>query len=460
MKLSIIIVNYNVRYFIEQAIGSIYQSDIEDDFEIIVVDNASSDQSVSMIRNRFPEVRLIANEENVGFSKANNQGIKIAQGEFILLLNPDTVLAKDTLSMCLDRISKDDDIGALGVRMIDGAGRYLPESKRGLPTPFVAFCKAFGLSTLFPTSKIFNKYHLGFLNENEEAFIDVLPGAFMLLRKSAIDKVGLLDESFFMYGEDIDLSYRIIQGGYKVLYFPKTSIIHYKGESTKKGSLNYVKIFYGAMIIFARKHFTGGRAFWMEWIYRIAVWIKAFLSVINTAFRKFTPMIFDALVILGGLLLFSQFWASSHFGDPNYYDKSLLWNHFTTYILVWILALFLGGSYDRYYSFKNLWRSLLTGTIVLFIAYAFLNAEWRTSRAILLFGSFWALFSTALLRMISRLIITGGKSFWPNQNHRVIVVGYEEEVERTKKLMDKYNVQPEYLSALSPSALILMIQHI
>ena len=255
-KLTVIVVNYNVEYFLEQCLNSVRQAIKHVSTEVIVVDNNSIDGSVAMVEDKFPEFALIANKENTGFSKANNQAIRIAKGEYVLLLNPDTVVEEDTFKKVVDFMDETPDSGGLGVKMVDGKGQFLPESKRGLPTPAVAFWKLFGLSSIFPKSKFFGQYHLGFLDKDEIHQVQILSGAFMLMRKKALDKVGLLDEAFFMYGEDIDLSYRIEKGGYKNYYYPKTSIIHYKGESTKKSSVNYVLVFYQAMVIFAQKHFS------------------------------------------------------------------------------------------------------------------------------------------------------------------------------------------------------------
>jgi GT2 family glycosyltransferase len=202
-----------------------------------VVDNDSIDGSVEMVRKQFPEVKLMVNTENVGFSRANNQALKIATGEYQLLLNPDTIVEDDTFRKIVAFMDAHPDAGALGVKMMDGKGKFLPESKRGLPTPSVAFYKIFGLAKLFPKSKRFGRYHLGFLDKEQTHEVEVLSGAFMLLRKEALEKAGLLDEDFFMYGEDIDLSYRITKAGYKNYYYPEARIIHYKGESTKKNSI-------------------------------------------------------------------------------------------------------------------------------------------------------------------------------------------------------------------------------
>jgi GT2 family glycosyltransferase len=208
MKLSIIIVNYNVEYFLEQCLHSVYSACEGIESEVFVVDNNSVDGSINMIKEKFPQLVLIENKDNRGFSKANNQAISIAKGEYVLLLNPDTVVEKDTFSKVIEYMDFNKEAGGLGVKMIDGKGHFLPESKRGLPTPEVAFYKVFGLSKLFPKSRKFGKYHLSYLDNDEIHEVEILAGAFMLIRKSVLDKIGYLDENFFMYGEDIDLSYR------------------------------------------------------------------------------------------------------------------------------------------------------------------------------------------------------------------------------------------------------------
>lgn len=253
MKLSIIIVNYNVKYFLEQCLLSIEASNFPFTSETIVVDNNSSDNSLEYLTPKFPHVQFIQNLDNPGFAKANNQAINLAKGEYILILNPDTVLGENVLNEVCSFMDNKPDVGAVGVKMINGYGEFLPESKRGFPTPWASFCKIFGLSKIFPDSKLFGKYHLKYLDEDKVHKIDVLAGAFIMVRKKALDKSGLFDEDFFMYGEDIDLSYRIIKAGYKNYYLPQR-IIHYKGESTKK-DMKYVKIFYEAMYIFFKKHY-------------------------------------------------------------------------------------------------------------------------------------------------------------------------------------------------------------
>lgn len=253
MKLSIIIVNYNVKYFLEQCLLSIAESNIDIEIETFVVDNNSKDGSVEYLKPKFPNVTFIANSDNPGFSKANNQAIEIANGDYILILNPDTVLGENVLKDVIAFLEQTPEAGAVGVKMIDGSGLFLRESKRSFPSPWVSFCKISGLTKLFPRSSIFGKYHLYYLHEDSPHEVEVLAGAFIMTRKEVLDKVGLLDEDFFMYGEDIDFSYRIVLAGYKNFYLP-FPILHYKGESTKQ-DMHYVKVFYEAMYIFFKKYY-------------------------------------------------------------------------------------------------------------------------------------------------------------------------------------------------------------
>lgn len=255
MRLSIVIVNYNVRYYLEQCLLSVEKALAGMCAEVFVVDNHSTDDSLPYLRSKFPWVRYIENQENLGFSRANNQALREARGEYVLLLNPDTFIGERTLRECVDFMDKNPQAGMCGVGMLKVDGSFAPESRRGIPTPFVAFCKMTGLGSLFPKSRLFGRYYMQYLNKYSINPIEIVSGAFMFIRKEALDKVGLLDETFFMYGEDIDLSYRVLQAGYKNYYLP-TQILHYKGESTKKNSLRYVNAFHKAMIIFFRKHFS------------------------------------------------------------------------------------------------------------------------------------------------------------------------------------------------------------
>jgi len=254
MQLSVIILNYNVRYFLEQCVLSVQKALENIDSEIIVVDNNSSDDSCEMMKQRFPNVKLIENKENSGFPKGNNIGVAIAQGEYICILNPDTVVAEDTFIKVLAFAEKQTNLGIVGVKLIDGTGNFLPESKRGVPTPFVAFTKIMGLYKLLPNSKMLGKYYAQHLNENQTGTVDILVGAFMVLKRDLYLEVGGFDENCFMYSDDIDLSYMVLKKGNSNYYFHETSVIHYKGESTVKDG-TYMKRFQEAMHFFYNKHF-------------------------------------------------------------------------------------------------------------------------------------------------------------------------------------------------------------
>ena len=253
MKISVVIVNYNVKYFLAQCLHSLFKSLKGVEFEVFVIDNASVDSSKEYITQHFPQVTYIYNIENVGFAKANNQAIRLSKGEYILLLNPDTILPENNIEEVLFFMDSNQDVGACGVKMLSPTGGFLPESKRGYPSPSVSFWRLTGIHRLFPNNKYFDGYYLSYLDKEEKHSVPILAGAYMMLRSGALNKSGLLDEDFFMYGEDIDLSYRIIETGFKNYYLPNP-ILHYKGESTSKNSYKYVRVFYGAMGIFFKKH--------------------------------------------------------------------------------------------------------------------------------------------------------------------------------------------------------------
>lgn len=286
MDITIIIVNYNVRHFLEQCLVSVQKAITKLKAEIIVVDNASSDDSMQYLPPLFPTVNFILSKENLGFAKANNIALNQAQGEYILFLNPDTLLQPDTLEKCMEFMRQKADIGALGIKMLDGNGKYLPESKRGFPSPLTAFFKLSGLTSLFPTSKFFAHYYMGHLNNKENHQVEVLSGAFFLVPKHVLDKTGSFDERFFMYAEDIDLSYRIQVAGYKNYYFAESSIIHFKGESTNLDSIRYTKLFYKAMDQFVRKHYTGSQSFLFIAFMRLGIVIRGGASAVGNLLRQ------------------------------------------------------------------------------------------------------------------------------------------------------------------------------
>ncbi|MGI6342332.1 MAG: glycosyltransferase [Bacteroidales bacterium] len=447
MKLSVVIVSYNVSTFLEQCLHSVMASKVDFDMEVFVVDNASVDNSVSMVRNKFPNVNCIANKDNVGFSKANNQAIRIAKGEYVLLLNPDTVIETDTLAKVVNFMDETPDAGGLGVKMVDGKGNFLPESKRGLPTPKVSFFKMSGLSKIFPKSKTFNKYHLGYLDKEQIHSVEILSGAFMLLRKSVLDKIGLLDEDFFMYGEDIDLSYRILQAGYKNYYYPKTRIIHYKGESTKKGSLNYVYVFYNAMIIFTKKHFTKRYYGAFTLLIKFAIWLKAGLAMLKRILNWILLPLSDAILLSAGYYAISKLWENKLYPEGGSYPVELYYYVLPTMVLIMLLCLFFNSGYSKPYKIKKALKGSIVGGVVLLAIYSMLPEILRFSRGIVLFG---ALFSPVAILFVRLFYILVGYIKIP-ANKRIAIVGSAQEVERVRNLITTFNLKNEVCFNVSTS---------
>ena len=275
MKLSVIIVNYNVRPYLTACLDSVQRALEGIESEVFVVDNHSDDDSVEVISRDYAWVHLINNRENLGFSKANNIAIRQAQGEYILLLNPDTVVAEETLKGVVDFMDQHPKAGGAGVRMHNADGTLAPESRRAIPTPFVAARKMLGFT---------KRYYMSYLSWDAPAQIEVVSGAFMLLRHKAIYEVGMLDEDFFMYGEDIDLSYRLLQGGWQNWYLPY-DIVHYKGQSTSKSDFRYVHVFYQAMLIFFHKHYSH-LSFFFSLPVKVAIYFRASLALVDIVRKK------------------------------------------------------------------------------------------------------------------------------------------------------------------------------
>lgn len=273
MKLSIIIVNYNVKHYLYQCLDSVRKAIKGIDAEVFVVDNHSRDNSVTWLKPMFPEVCFIESNHNLGFSRANNRAIRKSKGEYILLLNPDTIVGEDTLRHVLTFMDEHPKAGGAGVKMLNSRGMRALESRRGIPTPMTAFYKMSGLGSKFPENKRFGRYYMSYLPWDKPVQIEIISGAFCMLRNSVLEQIGLLDEDFFMYGEDIDLSFRILKGGHENWYLPET-ILHYKGESTEKSSFRYVHVFYKAMFIFLKKHY-GASHLWLAVPIQLAIFIKA-----------------------------------------------------------------------------------------------------------------------------------------------------------------------------------------
>jgi len=444
MKLSIVIVNYNVKHFLSQCLQSVQKAIAGIDAEVFVVDNASCDGSVKMLTEKFPWVNLIANTQNTGFSCANNQAIELAKGEFVLLLNPDTLVEEDTFMKCVDFMNQTPDAGAIGVKMINGNGEFLPESKRALPIPSVAFYKIFGLSKLFPRSKKFGSYHLTYLDNDQTQSVEVLSGAYMFIRKKVLDTIGLLDETFFMYGEDIDLSYRITQAGYKNYYLPETRIIHYKGESTKKGTINYVIVFYKAMQIFAKKHFTNKKSFLLTWLLNLAIVLRAGLAIGKRVATTLLLPIIDIILIYSGMLLLALYWEiqvlqyrQSHF--PNYYFYFVI----PCYISIWISSIAINRGYKKPYSTFRTNRGIILGTIVILFIYALLPETYRFSRAVTIFGAVWTAIVMNAVRYLLHSSKLKGYRYANPQKRKILIIGSSAETEIAALFAQTGSQKPE-----------------
>jgi len=450
VKLSIIIVNYNVKHFLEQSLYSVFNASKGIETEVFVVDNNSVDGSARMIRDKFPDVKLIENKENTGFSKANNQAIKLSTGEYILLLNPDTVVEDTTFSKIIHFMDQHPEAGGLGVKMVNGAGRFLPESKRSIPTPLVAFYKIFGLSTLFSSSKIFGKYHVGYLDKDKIHEIEILSGAFMFLRKTALDKVGMLDESFFMYGEDIDLSYRLLKGGYKNFYFPETRIIHYKGASTRKRSVNYVLLFYRAMILFAQKHFSKNNALAFSILINLAIYIRASIAIFSRFFEKIFLPLLDSVIIFVGIYWLKDYWQFHNINNsPIHYPKEFISIVVPIYILIWLYTTFLSAGYDKPFRIIKLIQGLGIGTIMILVVYGLLSEEHRYSRALILLGALWAFFSMTLIRVILYYIDNKKFRIGKKENLNFAIIGNKDEAERVAGLLSHLPLKNSFIGLVS-----------
>ena len=399
MQLSVIIVNYNVKHFLEQCLYSVQKACTKIDAEIIVADNNSTDGSRDFLAPLFPRVNFIWNSSNEGFAKANNKALAAAKGDYILFLNPDTLVPEDCFEKCMNFLKSNDRYGALGIRMIDGSGNFLKESKRAFPSPLTSLYKLSGLSTLFPRSKTFAKYHLGHLAENENHEIDVLAGAFMMIPGKVLEEIGNFDERFFMYGEDVDLSFRIQKAGYKNYYFAGSNIIHFKGESTKRGSLNYVRLFYQAMNLFVKKHYSGSRAGIFIFFIQAAIMMRAVFSAAGNLLKKLGLPLIDAGIILAAFFTIKMLWSNYVRQELNY-SPNVLFIAFPIFTVIFLIASFYSGLYDKGYKQSQLLRSTVIAALILLSGYALLPETLRFSRGILVFGIALAFIMMNIMRQL------------------------------------------------------------
>jgi len=435
IDISIIIVNYNVKDLLDNCIASIYKANTKNNYiEIFVVDNNSIDGSANFIRNKYPEVKLFVNRSNIGFSKANNIALKQAKGNYVLILNPDTVLEEGSFEKLISFCESQDRIGAVTSKLILANGKLDFACKRSFPTLSVALPRMLGLSKFFPKSKMFGKYNLTYLDENKIHEVDAICGAFMFIPAKILKESGLFDEDFFMYGEDLDLCYRIKKNGYKVFYYPEVTTIHLKGSSTQKTHLSYVNNFYGSMIIFIKKNFTGIPRT-LSFILQLGIIYRSILSY-TKRILNFLSLPFVDIVLIYFSLIISVYLRFQIFPDLNYLFI------ITVYVFVWISLLTIFGLYSRKnsLSLKKTFNAIIVGFFInSSITYFF--KQYAYSRGVIL---------TSTIISLSLLLIWRGSAslykFFVSKNIllnkvNLLVVGGNELTQNIEdKLVSKYNV--------------------
>lgn len=419
MELSIIIVNYNVKEFLQNLLHSIEKASLNISHEIIIVDNASDDGSVELIRDKFPSVKLIANTENLGFGKANNQALEIAKGKYLLLINPDAIVSEDTFDKMIRFFEDNPEAGLAGCKILNPDGTLQLACRRSFPGPWTSFCKVTGLSNLFPKSKLFARYNLTYLDEDQTYEVDAISGSFMMMKKETYDKVGGFDEEFFMYGEDLDLCYRIQQEGFKVYYVHTTQIIHYKGESTKRSRLDETKVFYDAMHLFVKKHFSSSLL--VEAILRSAIGIRKVFAFLGK--RK--------LAILSALIDFLLFDLCLFFAERIYISYST-WLGFETgdYIVIYsapaiihVIIASLSGVYRR--DSLSVLRNFIAviASFIILTSITFFFKQFAYSRAVVLIAYLLLMTLTSLWRIVLKLFFRVGVQIDDVSKSRSLVVG-------------------------------------
>ncbi len=435
MDLSIIIVNYNVKEFLQNLLHSIDKAAQNISHEIIVIDNASDDGSVEFLQKKFPSLKVIANKENLGFGKANNIGMNIAEGKYFLLLNPDTLLSENTLQEMMSFMERTPGAGMAGCKILNPDGTLQLACRRSFPGPWTSFCKVTGLSSFFPNSRIFARYNLTYLDENKTYEVDAISGSFMMMRKDVYKKAGGFDENFFMYGEDLDLCYRIQKAGYKVYYVHSTQIIHYKGESTKRSSIDDTKLFYDAMHLFVKKHFS--TSLLVEIILQTAIIFRKFFTFTGKRKLIFISVIIDAI-----------FFNLSLFTAEKIYSHYSLWKGFplsTVYIIFSVplaLQIFISSASGAY---RKETLSVLRTTLSVFIGFFFLSSvtyffkEFAYSRAVLLITYLLIFFTFTAWRIIVKLFFKIGIEGGSPDKRRTLIVGTNDSTIRIAEKLQNRN---------------------
>lgn len=446
IDLSIIIVNFNVKEFLQNLLSSILKSTGRLSTEIIVIDNASDDGSVEIIREKFPSVKLIASEKNLGFGRANNLGLEISKGKFILLINPDTIVQEDTFQKLIAFFEKTPEAGLAGCKVLNSDGTLQLACRRSFPGPWTSFTKVTGLGKIFPKSRLFARYNMTYLDENQTYEVDAISGAFMMMRREVYEKVGGFDPQFFMYGEDLDLCYRIQKAGYKVYYLHETQIIHYKGESTKRSSLDETRVFYEAMHLFVKKHFSS--SFIVEIILRFAIIVRQLFAFLNVYRLVVLALFFDFLFFNVSLYIAAHIYHSPHWHG---FPPDTVLGIYTIPALIQILMAFSAGAYKRdSISVLRILYSIVLGFFILSSVTYFFK-QYAYSRAVVIFTYAILLFMLPAWRIILKLGFKLGLKEEIYKTRTLIVGTDRHAIDLAKKLKSKLTSIQKIAGLIGPT---------
>lgn len=435
IELSIIIVNYNVKEFVLNLLGSITKASANLLTEIFVVDNASDDGSVEAIKEKYPAVNLIANKKNLGFGAANNQALEQAKGKYFLLINPDTIVREDTFLKMIDFFVATPKCGIAGCKVLNPDGSLQLACRRGFPGPWTSFTKVMGLSSIFPKSKLFARYNLTYLDENNTYEVDAVSGAFMMMRREVYQNIGGFDPQFFMYGEDLDLCYRTQNAGYKVFYVHETEIIHYKGESTKRSSIDETKVFYDAMHLFVKKHFS--TSFIVETILQLAIVFRKLIAFANVYKLSIVSIITDFLVYSSVVIISEKLYLESRIhGFPQYAKP---WVYFVPSLIQITISLLNGAYKKNTISVLRMFVSLIYGLLFL-SATTYFFKQFGFSRAVVLITYATCFIVFLLWRVLVKVFFKVGIGA-DTKKARTLIVGSETSVEEVASKLKSSVVQ-------------------
>ncbi len=444
MDLSIIIVNYNVKEFLLNLLDSLTKATKNFSAEIIVVDNASTDGSINLLNQKYPAVKTILNNENIGFGAANNKALKISKGKYIVLINPDTIVKEDTFVKLVDFFERHPEVGLAGCKVLNPDGTLQLACRRSFPGPWTSFTKVFGLSKLFPKSKLFAKYNLTYLDENKSYEVDAISGAFMMMKREVYETIGGFDTQFFMYGEDLDYCYRTQKAGYKVYYFSGTEIIHFKGESTKRSDLDETKMFYNAMHLFVKKHFSS--SFIVSSILQTAIIVRKLVAFANVYKHAIAAMFLDFIFFVAALFFAEKIYKSSHWlGFPGFVKP---WIYILPAVLQLVVSAFFGAYKKNSISILKSWASLILGFFILSSLTFFLK-QFAFSRAVVLITYAFLFFMYPAWRILYKIFFSSGLTN-ASTNVRTLVVGTgEKAIDLVKKLKMDINSMTDIVGFIS-----------